>query len=33
MWREWAGQIADELAEIRDALMSYLRLTQGVEWI
>jgi hypothetical protein len=30
--RGWAGLNAEELEEIRDALMSYLHLTRGVEW-
>jgi hypothetical protein len=30
--REWAGLNAEELEDIRDVLMSYLHLTQGVDW-
>ena len=32
MCREWAGLTAEELEDIKDALMSYLFLTGGVEW-
>jgi hypothetical protein len=32
MHHEWAGLNAAELEEIRNALMSYLFLTRGIEW-
>ena len=32
MCREWAGLNAEQLAGIRDLLMSYLFLTRGTDW-